>query len=425
MKEDFLQYLWRFQKLGPEPLTTDRGVPIRVVHTGIPNLGEGPDFLQAKLWIGETLWAGDVEVHIKAASWYHHRHHTDSKYEAVILHVVWENDVEVCYPSGRTLPCLKLSNRIPPQWWKKYYKSFEKKTHWIPCEKGITQFPDFKWQNWIERLYLERLESKTIQIKLLLHQSKNNWEGVLFQLLAKNFGLNLNGAVFLKWAQHLPFQIVQKISHDGSLLEALFMGISGLLSGEMNSAYKKQLRSEYDYLKQKFGFKEIPGIRMQFKGLRPPNFPTIRLSQLAQFYTQNPRPFFRLIQADNLMEFDWIRKVGVSPFWETHYTFDKSSPKKSKKISQPFLNLLLINTLIPLRFAYYQSQGGNAEEKILQWIGALPAESNSITKGFTQLGINLPSALFSQSLLQLKAFYCDPKKCLRCAVGFHLFDFST
>jgi len=127
MKEDFLQYLWRFQKLGPEPLTTDRGVPIRVVHTGIPNLGEGPDFLQAKLWIGETLWAGDVEVHIKAASWYHHRHHTDSKYEAVILHVVWENDVEVCYPSGRTLPCLKLSNRIPPQWWKKYYKSFEKK----------------------------------------------------------------------------------------------------------------------------------------------------------------------------------------------------------------------------------------------------------------------------------------------------------
>jgi len=272
---------------------------------------------------------------------------------------------------------------------------------------------------------LERLESKTIQIKLLLHQSKNNWEGVLFQLLAKNFGLNLNGAVFLKWAQHLPFQIVQKISHDGSLLEALFMGISGLLSGEMNSAYKKQLRSEYDYLKQKFGFKEIPGIRMQFKGLRPPNFPTIRLSQLAQFYTQNPRPFSRLIQADNLMEFDWIRKVGVSPFWETHYTFDKSSPKKSKKISQPFLNLLLINTLIPLRFAYYQSQGGNAEEKILQWIGALPAESNSITKGFTQLGINLPSALFSQSLLQLKAFYCDPKKCLRCAVGFHLFDFST
>ncbi|MEK9602884.1 MAG: DUF2851 family protein [Flavobacteriaceae bacterium] len=425
MKEDFLHYLWHFQKLGDSPLKTDSGAPIQVVNPGIPNSGDGPDFINGKVWIGDTLWAGDIELHLKSSSWYHHRHHMDKYYDAVVLHVVWENDGEVCYPSGRLVPCLELSQHIPLQWIQDYQQKFKNQPHWIPCEKLISNFPQIKWNNWKERLYLERLETKTMLIQQLLKANKNHWEETLFQLLAKNFGLNRNGNAFLKWAQHLPFGVVQKSAQDVRMLEALFFGISGLLEGELEVPYKKELHQNYYYLKQKFGFKEIPGIKVSFSRLRPPNFPTVRLSQLAQLYSHFHRPFSRLISAENLSDLDWIRKIGVSEFWKTHFTFEKESSSSPKRISQSFFELLLINTLIPFRFAYARKQGAGAEEKLLQWIQAIPTEQNSITMGFSQLGLSLQSALDSQSLLQLKNYYCDKKKCLRCAVGFHLFDFSS
>lgn len=411
--------------MGTPPLTTFAGDSIEVIHPGTPNGGGGPDFLNAKIWIGDTLWAGDVELHLKASSWYHHQHHLDKQYDSVVLHVVWENDSEVCYPSGRLLPCLELSPRIGLQWQEDYEKKFQKMSHWIPCEKLISHFPDLKWHNWKERLYFERLEQKTTLIHQLLKANKNDWEETLFQLLAKNFGLNINGNTFLKWAQHLPFAVVRKNVSDPIILEALFMGLSGLLGGEMNAPYKRQLRKDFDYLKHKFGFKEIPGIKVQFSRLRPPNFPTIRLSQLAQFYAQYPRPFSQLIKAQELKDLAWIRKIGVSDFWKTHFTFDKESKPSPKRLSQSFFELLLINTLIPFRFAYAQKQGGTADQNIISWIQSLSSERNSTSRGFSQLGLSIDSALDSQSLLQLKNFYCDKKRCLRCAVGFHLFDFSS
>lgn len=423
MKEDFLHYLWRFQKLGRPTLKTVSLDPVTVVHPGQPNPGQGPDFIHAKIWIGDTLWAGAIELHLRASSWYHHRNHLDKSYDAVILHVVWENDAEVCYPSGQLIPCLELSPSIAPQSVEAYFQKFKNTHHWIPCEKHFDCFPDLQWQNWKERLYFERLEQKTELISELLKVNKNDWEATLFQLLAKNFGLNQNGNAFLKWAQYLPFGVIRKSCSEPEVLEALFMGISGLLKGEINSPYPKRLRAHYDYLKQKFGFEDILGIKVNFKSLRPSNFPTIRLSQLAQFYAQNPRPFARLIEAKHPKDLVWIRKVGVSDFWKTHYTFDRESASSPKRLSQSFFELVMINTLIPLRFAYAQKQWGTTDEQIIQWIDAFPPERNSITKGFSRLGLSMGSALDSQALLQLKKFYCDKKRCLRCSVGFYLFDF--
>ena len=174
MKEDFLHYLWRFQKLGRSSLRTVSSDVVRIVHPGLPNPGAWPDFTHAKMWIGDTLWAGAVELHLKASSWYHHRHHLDKSYDAVILHVVWENDAEVCYPSGRLIPCLELSKRILPQWVEAYFRKFKKIPHWIPCEKNFHQFPYLQWQNWKERLYFERLEQKTQLIFGILKANKNN-----------------------------------------------------------------------------------------------------------------------------------------------------------------------------------------------------------------------------------------------------------
>ena len=317
----------------------------------------------------------------------------------MILHVVWENDAEVCYPSGRLIPCLELSKRIAPQWVDSYFQKFKKIPHWIPCEKNFKGFPDLQWQNWKERLYFERLEEKTQLIFSLLKVNKNNWEATLFQLLAKNFGLNQNGNVFLKWAKYLPFSVIRKTCSEPVMSEALFFGISGLLEGEMNSPYKKQLRTDYDYLKQKFGFEDIPGMKVNFRRLRPSNFPTIRLSQLSQFYAQNPRPFAQLVEATKPKDLDWIRQVGVSDFWKTHFTFDSESTSSPKRLSQSFFELLMINTLIPLRFAFAQKQLGTLDEQIIRWIEAFPAERNSITTGFSRLGLSISSALDSQALL--------------------------
>jgi hypothetical protein len=352
MKEDFLHYLWRFQKLGRFALCTVSAAPIRVVHPPPPE--GGPDFTHAKIWIGDTLWAGAVELHLKASYWYYHRHHLDKGYDSVILHVVWDNDAEVCYPSGRLIPCLELSKRIAPHGMDAYFQKFKKIPHWISCEKNISQFPAFQWQNWKERLYFERLEEKTQLIFRLLEVHKNNWDATLFQLLAKNFGLNQKGNVFLKWAQYLPFSVIRKNCAEPHMLEALFIGISGLLQGEMTAPYKKRLRDHYDYLKQKFSFEDIPGLKVNFRSLRPSNFPAIRLSQLVQFYTQTPRPFAQLIEAKEPGDLLWIRKVGVSDFWKTHYTFNQESASGPKRLSQSFFELLMINTLIPLRFAYAQ-----------------------------------------------------------------------
>lgn len=422
MKEDFLHYLWRFQKLGALPLQATSGAEVVVVSPGVMNSGGGPDFLNAKIWIDDTLWAGDVEIHLRASSWFEHQHHLDSNYDAVILHVVWEDDQALCYPSGRAVPCLVLGNSLDPEHWERYQKKFITLPHWIPCEKMIASFPEFKWSHWKERLYLQRLEEKTLQIRKLLKTNYNNWEQTLFELLAKNFGLNRNGDVFLQWAQRLPFAVVQKNCANGDLLEALFMGMAGLLNGEIHHPYPQKLRKDFDYLKRKYGFNEVSGISVNFGRLRPPNFPTIRLSQLAQLYHQHPRPFSLLIKAEAPRDLNWIRTIGVSEYWKTHYTFEKESAPSPKRLSQSFFDLLMINTLIPLRFAYAQIQEGSFGEELFRWIRSLPAEKNRITQGFSDLGLPFQSALDSQSLLQLKKDYCDKKKCLHCAVGFHLFD---
>lgn len=286
----------------------------------------------------------------------------------------------------------------------------------------IASFPEFKWSHWKERLYLQRLEEKTLQIRKLLKTNNNNWEQTLFELLAKNFGLNRNGDVFLQWAQRLPFTVVQKNCANGDLLEALFMGMAGLLNGEIHYPYPQKLHKDFDYLKRKYGFTEVLGISVNFRRLRQPNFPTIRLSQLAQLYHQHPRPFSLLIKAEAPRDLNWIRTIGVSEYWKTHYTFEKESAPSPKRLSQSFFDLLMINTLIPLRFAYAQIQEGSFGEELFRWIRSLPAEKNRITQGFSDLGLPFQSALDSQSLLQLKKDYCDKKKCLHCAVGFHLFD---
>lgn len=420
MKEDFLHFLWKHQKFPSHGIKTTQGASFVVLKQGIYNTYAGPDFSNARLKIDGLDWVGNVEIHVKSSDWYAHQHHQDSNYDAVILHVVWEDDLPVMTSSGMALPTLELSKIVSQDFLDLYRKQFLQRPQWIPCEEQIHTIDSLVWMHWKERLFIERIERKSKLIQELLEQLKNDWEAVCFILLAKNFGLNVNGAYFLDVAKTLTFHVIQKNWYDVKCLEALFMGMSGLLNPPYKDSYQEELRSTFDFLKSKYQLNTMEGIKLQFSRLRPSNFPTIRWAQLAQLYASSQGVFSQFIQKGNQFQTSWLSEVQVSDYWKTHYVFGKSTSSRNKKLSKTFQELLLINTIIPLKFAYERFVGNDPSELMFDWAQQLKPEKNSIISGFEKLNIRTNSALDSQSLIELKTNYCALKKCLNCTIGFTL-----
>ncbi|MFN2261247.1 MAG: DUF2851 family protein [Psychroflexus sp.] len=424
MREAFLHYVWKFKKFDFKNLETSCGMPVSISQIGKHNETEsGPDFQQAKLKIGDQLWAGNVEIHLKSSDWYAHGHQNDKAYDNVILHVVWEDDVDVFRSDQTQIPSLKLQDYISKKQLNSYLNLFENnKEKWINCENSISEVDDFKISTWLERLYIERLEAKNTLILDFLEQSSNNWDEVCFKMLAKNFGLNINGQSFLQMANSLDFKVVNKLSENQFQLEALFFGMSGILNKNHDDVYFEDLKKEFQFLKQKFQLTSEENIQVKYFRLRPDNFPNIRLSQLAMLYSKKQHLFSKLIQSKTLKNIYEILDVSASNYWDTHYNFGKESKMRPKKLSQNFKDLLIINTLIPLKFAYSKYKGQtNFEEDIYPFISALKSEKNSITKGFSKLKPKISeNALESQALIQLKTNYCDLYKCMKCQIGIDL-----
>jgi hypothetical protein len=420
MKEDFLHFLWKHQKFLQANLKTTQGYDLKVIKTGTHNMLAGPDFSDARLKIDDLDWVGNVEIHLKSSDWFAHRHHQDPNYDAVILHVVWEHDIAVLTESGTELPTLELSARVSKLFLEQYKSQFLQIENWIPCEKQIHKVDSSIWINWKERLFIQRIEKKSLLIQELLVEFKNDWEAVCFVLLAKNFGLNINGTSFLEVAKLIPFSVIRKNWNEVKSLEALFMGLSGMLIAPYKDKYHEQLAQIYSYLKRKYSLFDIQPPIIQFNRLRPRNFPTIRWAQLAQLYSVNKAVFSNLIQNSNQLNTSLFINVGVSDYWKSHYIFGKDSAKRNKKTSKSFLELLKINTIIPLKYSYEKHIGNDPSEMLFQWAQNINPEKNSIVSGFEKLKIIANSALDSQSLIELKTNYCDLKKCLNCSVGYSI-----
>ena len=417
MQEDFLHHIWKYKKFDASDLQTTQNQPISIVNVGTHNHNAGPDFFNAQLKIGNQLWAGNVEIHIKSSDWYVHNHETDAAYDNVILHVVWEHDSEVFRKDNSQIPTLELKSIVSQAALQNYNRLFAKTQKWINCEKDFAEVDDFVIANWLERLYFERLERKSLEIEDLLKQSANNWEAVLFKLLAKNFGLKVNGEAFLSLANSFDFSVIRKCQSKLANLEALFFGQFGLLDSDVQEAYFLELKDEYHFLSNKFKLSQEGVSPLQFFRLRPPNFPTIRLSQLANLYCENQNLFSNIVEANSLEELYKLFSVKTSHFWETHYTFSKASKQSIKKTTKAFIDLLLINTIVPLKFSYAKHQGKAINEEIVALMEQLTSEKNSVIEKFNSLKKVSNSALNSQALLQLKNEYCNKNKCLQCAVG--------
>lgn len=421
MQEFFLHYIWQYQKITSLSLKTVQGETLQVLTPGYYHKEDGPDFFNARLIIGDQEWAGNVEIHLKSSDWYYHRHEINKKYNNVILHVVWEHDVAVFRPDNSKIPVLVIKDYVPKSIVMGYQQLIAEK-NWIPCEKQLLNVDTVFWVKWKERLFFERLERKVKPIRNLLEENKNDWEATLFCCLAKGFGLNTNGEAFYQIARKIPFNAIRKERFEEGNLEALFFGIGALLEENKQDRYFQNLKKRWMDFKEKYNLTHTIGIPLQFYKLRPDNFPTIRLVQLAQLYHKRPDLFDRIMNANTLSALYEIFNVDVPEYWRTHYLFDKVSTKtiRMKKMSNTFKGLLFVNVILPLRFLYARYFGNDIAEELSDMVKEVVPEKNSITDCFKKLGVTVENAFDSQALLQLKKEYCDSKRCLHCDIGLKL-----
>ncbi len=419
MKEEFLHYVWQFSQFYTEKLQTAQADRLKILKPGKLNENSGPDFLEAHLLINDQKWIGNVEIHLKSSDWYLHNHENDKNYDAVILHVVLEHDVEVFMKNNKPIPTLVLKDIIFKEVLHNYNKLFFDTERWIPCEKDLASVDDFIFKNWLEKLFFERLQEKSQFIKKSLKENKNDFEAALFQLLAKNFGLKVNADAFFNLAKKIDFSIIRKERFASKSLSALLFGVAGFLEEEHEEFYYKELKEEFKHLKYKYNLSALAKQQFQFFRMRPSNFPTIRLAQFIALYVKHQNLFSKLMAANTLTQFYELFDVKVDSFWETHYTFEKVSRKTSKRITKSLVNLVLINTIAPLKFIYNQ-QKNSFKIDDLSFIMNLPSEENNVINRFFDRGIKAKNAFESQALLQLKNRYCNHFQCLKCEVGNYL-----
>lgn len=417
MQEEFLHYVWKHQKLNLNQLYTSSGERIELVSPGQHNFDAGPDFFNAQIRIDGQLWVGNIELHINSSDWYRHNHQSDPVYQNVILHVVWKHDMEVLREDNQSIPVLELHSLISDEVIQVYNQLKSTKSTALPCVSVWPLIESFYLQNWIERLYIERLESKYKVILKWLKKSNYNWEYVLFQMLLKNFGLKVNGDSFEALAKSIPFNVIQKTRPEVEDLEALLMGHSGLLPAEPLDEYSENIKRRYNYIQRKFDLRVPSALVPKFFRLRPPNFPTIRLSQFAQLWHEQEGLFSKLMAAKTTEQFYKLFSISSALYWQNHFTFGKISRNSKKRLTPSFIDLLLVNTIIPLKFAYHKYLGDDPTSEVLDLIASVPIENNSIVNSFKMLKVAKPNALHSQGLIQLKLVYCNTRSCLKCAIG--------
>ncbi|MFQ7082964.1 MULTISPECIES: DUF2851 family protein [Bacteroides] len=417
--ELLLNYVWKHKIFPLKMLQTATGESVEVIDAGLPNTNAGPDFFNAKLKIGGTLWVGNIEVHTLASDWMRHGHDKDAAYDNVILHVAETVDCEVFRANGAPVPQLQLSC---PESVRRHYDELSHTEIYPPCYSILSSLPKLTVHSWLSALQVERFEQKARAIAARLERYNNHWEDVFFITLARNFGFGLNGDAFEAWASRLPFRAIDKHRDDLFQVEAFFFGQAGLLDEELPDAdgYYLKLQKEFRYLQHKFELSvPMTATQWRFLRLRPGNFPHVRLAQLANLYYKERSLFSRIMEADTLEAVRKLLTVTTSPYWEEHFNFRKVSSSREKQVGKNAQNLIIINTVIPFLYAYGLHKADELLcERATGFLESLKAEDNHIIRHWSGAGLPVSTAADSQALLQLQKEYCDKKDCLRCRFGF-------
>ena len=417
MTEEFLQFIWNYILYDPSSLKTVKEEQITVIKPGEHNSNAGPDFLNAKLKIGDTVWAGNVEIHINSSDWKKHNHQDDKTYNSVILHVVHKNDCEIHLQDGSPVPTLELKFDI--KIYEHYQQLIGSKNTWIPCQDEIQKIDPFNYFFWLESLTVERLQEKSEIILFTLRQLKNDWSETFYIHIARNFGFRVNSDPFEMLARSLPLKYLAKHKDNLLQIESLVFGQSGFLNEENGDEYYLKLVREYKILKAKFELKPLEKHIWKFLRLRPDNFPTIRLAQFSDMIYKSSFLFTKIIDTKNLKTLQKYFDIHASEYWNTHYQFGtKSASERIKAFGKNSFNNIVINTIAPFLFLYGLENGKeNFRERALNILAQTDPEENTIIKNWIKLGFYPKSAFETQGMLQLKNNFCDKRRCLKCHVG--------
>ncbi len=417
MTEEFLHHIWKFRLFDQLELKTTTGEKIEIQKPGEHNFDAGPDFFNGKIKVGETLWAGNVEVHVNSSDWNRHSHQKDKAYDNIILHVVNNVDIVLHRSSGEKIPTLEIKNRIHKKLYQNYL-DFKSSNDWIPCANQIATVPEIILNSTKDKLLLERLQRKSIAIVNSLALNNNNWEETFYQNLARNFGFKTNAEPFELLAKSVPSIILGK--HKNSLLqiEALLFGQAGMLFEHFSEKYPQQLQNEYAFLKQKFKLQPIEKHLWKYLRLRPINFPSIRIAQFANLIFNSSHLFSKVLELENASELKKMMDVSVSEYWHSHFMLDRKSNNKPKHLGDESINNIIINTIVPFLFVYgKQKDDERYVNRALLFLEETLGENNSIIRKWEELGVPVKTAHSTQALLQLKNEYCNNKKCLSCSIG--------
>ncbi|MGR3812290.1 DUF2851 family protein [Jiulongibacter sp. NS-SX5] len=420
MREEFLHYVWQFQKFDKKRLQTHSEETLHILKNGFLNSDSGPDFLDARLKIGQIEWEGQVEIHIKSSDWYRHQHHSDAAYQNVILHVVWEHDQDVKTTDGKVIPTLVLDDKVPKELIENYQK-LHKSIGKIPCEPQFTQVSEIKKMMMLERTLMRRLQRKAEIVLDRLEENKGDWQETAYQTLMVNFGFKLNADAFGQLAKILPFKLLRKYRKLSVQLEALLFGMAGFLEDSDNE-YQQKLFNEFKFLSVKHGLSEQKMERVQWKFMRTRlgNFPSVRLSQLASLFSNKDALFDTFL---NTSPIDLLKFFQMPPseYWRSHYDFGKESKVKLKGIGKSSVENILVNTVVPILVAYgLYIDDQSYTERSIEILDSIKAERNRITKSWEDLGMNITKMSDSQGVIELNNEFCLKRRCLQCEVGVSL-----
>lgn len=418
MKEDFLHYIWQHQYFSKMNVATTEGEPVQVLRIGYYNTDAGPDFKEALLRIGKVEWSGSVEIHLQASDWHRHQHQLDEKYDQVVLHVVWEADVAVHRIDGTLVPVLELKERIDLSLLQTYERLLQAKDA-VPCAAFWPAVPEITKTLMLERALVERLEAKGEEVLQTLRSYSNDWEQTAYHALLRGFGFKANQQAFEELAKALPLSVVRRHQQSQLQLEALLFGQAGFLE-ETQDAYAAQLLKEYAFLSHKYDLtpRAMPRHRWNFLRMRPANFPTVRLAQLAAVLHQHQAFFSKMLEAQTVKQYEAVFQAPVSAYWQEHYLLGKQSKGLQKNMGKSSIQNLIINVAVPL-LAAYASYSDNRQylEKAVSLLEASKEGSNKITRHYEALGWQAKSAADNQAALSLYKRYCAPVNCMHCAIG--------
>ena len=421
--EEFLHFIWQFRLYHHHQLLTTTGEELEVIRPGILNKNAGPDFINAKLLLGGTIWVGNVEIHLKGSDWLLHQHQFNTAYDSVILHVVYEDDIPIYRKDGTLLPVFLIKDLFPIGLLYNYEKLINS-INKFPCEKQIYQVDKILVNNFLSRVLVERLIQKATEVEEKLVEYKGDWDSVFYHYMAKNFGFKVNAIPMEILAQSLPHQLFAKHKDNPLQIEALVFGQAGFLNQKFTTEYPEQLKREYQFLKKKYRLKPIDISLWKFMRMRPQNFPTLRLAQFAALITNSNHLFSKVLSSQNPKELALLFEgLSVHLFWKTHYHFNKTADQVSLQLGKGAIQNILINTVCLFLFVYGKMVDQyQYVQKSLELLENLPPESNSIIDQFLKAGVTVNNAFTSQALLQLKKEYCNEKKCLNCGIGIKILN---